>query len=305
MNSPRFNGIYAAPNSPLYFRLYADGRAEGRFLEGQPDPRLAAANLGAGFGGYAAGRFELQGEGLVLHLAFPFGERRYEGRLVDAGVELKFIQPGKDNPAKLYAFHELSASALEPPQLTQAHLLRGRLRDGGIERSRVEAAAEVGDPVAMLALRPYLETERISQAFAALGADACLRLLLALSWSEDGIWYTPKQGVVKGGSRKEEEGKTLRALAKWCLKPSEKTLTKVEQEFAEVTKIGPAFQFLDAAVRVIKAEDETARAAAMKDALTLHLAQDPPAAFELARAQVVPWLMGTGDPLADMLERIK
>lgn len=305
MNTLRYNGIYRASTSPLHFRVYEDGRAEGRFFDTQPDPRVAAANLGPGVGGYASGSFELTSELVVLQLTFPFGNRRYEGRVVGAGIELKFVQEGKDNPTKLYAFHELSESDLEAPQATRAHLLRGKLSDGGLDRTRVEAAAAIGDPVAMLAVQTYLEIARISKVFAGLGSNACLRLLLALSWSEDGLWYTPKQGVVQGASRKDDEGKTLRALAKWCLKPDDKILAKAEQEFAEVIKVGPAFKFLDAALRVIKAADDAGRSAAMTEALTLHLAQDPPAAFETARAQVVPWLLGIGDPLADVLQRLK
>lgn len=301
----RFDGIYHKDDIALWLRFHPGNTVTGRFIKAKVTPSEASSLVAEGLGGFGAGTYELSGDALSLHLTFPFGVWRYSGKLVEEGVELKYLKEGSDYPAQVYTFHPLGARELEPNQTSRAHSLRRSLAAQSVERGRVEAAAAIGDPVAMLALQPYLEIEQTAARFAALGAGACMRLLLALTWSDDGVWYTPKQGVVKGGSRKEEEGKTLRAIAKWCLKPADKTLTKVEQEFAEVTKIGPAFQLLDAAVRVIKAADEAARCAAMKDALTLHLAQDLPAAFELARAQVVPWLMGTGDPLADTLERIK
>lgn len=304
MTSLRFTGIYCARDAALYFKLHADGRAEARFFKNRPEPRLAAAQLGPGLAGYASGRFELEAEKLTLWLTFPFGENRYEGRVVDGGVELKYVAEGKDNPTKVYAFHELSAQDLELPLASRAHALRAKLSAGEVPRHHVEALADLGDPVAILALYP-LEIERIARSFAELGAVACLRLLLALSWSDDGEWFTPKQGLTTGGSRKDDEGKTLRALAKWCLKPEEMALAKVEKELAEVIKVGADFKFLDAALRVIKAPDESARRAALTEALTFHVTQDPPGAFELARAKLGPGLLGTTDPLSDMLKRIK
>ena len=305
MSEIRFNGLYFHDGGKLWFRFYPENGVSARYVDGKVTPRTAASMISPGQAGFGIGTYKLDGESVDLQLQFPDGPRRFGGTLVGETLNLQYIAEGKQNPTRPYVFQPLDPPDLAIPPVALAHELRARLSNGMVERTALEAAAAVGDPISALALRSVFDVEEVSSRFASLGAPACLRVLLALSWTEDGVWYTPKQGVTKGGTRKEDEGKLLRTLAKWCLNPDDKLLAKAKTEFGEVVRVGPAYQFLDATMKMVLAESESARANAMREALTLYLARDPFAASELVRAKVVPWLHGQGDPLAEMIKNIK
>lgn len=300
----RTDGVYRG-GTKTWLRMLGGGGVLGAFLQPNMSAEAAAKRLHPGLGGLGTGTVSAIEGGLRIEFQFPAGVWVYEGGLEDGALSMWWVKDGKRKSAITFHFEPLDAEALAPPQEARVHQLRARLANGELASDRAEAAAAIGDPVAALACRPFFDVKEVSRRFAGLGREACLRVLLALCWSDDGQWYEPKQGVAKDGSRKCDEGKVLRSIAKWCVKPSSKLVSKAQTDYGDVVRVGPAYQYLDAMMRVLLAENEDESAAAMQDALTLHLAQDVIGGYELVRKKVVPWLLGTGDPLAEMVARVK
>jgi hypothetical protein len=305
VNSIRFDGIYLATDGELAFRLEESGSLHARFFTGSTKPAVAAQSLAPGTSGYGSGSYELEGDKIRLRVSFPGRDSVYEGQVIVEGLELRFIKQGRENPPFLYAFHQLTPDELAPSLAARAHEVRVRLEKGEITRQPLEVAAALGDPAARLALHPALDIANVAEGFAKLGSVACVRLLLAMSWSDDGNFFRPMQSLTTGGGRGDDQGKVLRSLAKWCLKPDIKTLEKAKEQLSDVGKTSKGSAFLQLAIKAAGSDVESERSAAVEEALRFNVDRDPYLASEEMQKRIVPWLMGGEDWLAEHLKRIK